>query len=59
MQLSELGIPKRSITALQKKHIYTVEDQLRWFPRKYRDYREVRDILDCPDADTRLYPEGL
>ena len=51
MQLSELGIPKRSITAMQKKHIHTVEDLLRWFPRKYRDYREVRDILDCPDGE--------
>ena len=51
MQLSELGIPKRSISAMQKKHIHTVEDLLRWFPRKYRDYREVRDILDCPDGE--------
>ena len=51
MQLSELGIPKRSITAMQKKHIHTVEDLLRWFPRKYRDYREIRDILDCPDGE--------
>ena len=51
MQLSELGIPKRSITAMQKKHIHTVEDLLRWFPRKYRDYREIRDIMDCPDGE--------
>ena len=51
MQLSELGIPKRSITAMQKKHIHTVEDLLLWFPRKYRDYREVRDILDCSDGE--------
>ena len=51
MHLLELGIPKRSITAMQKKHIHTVEDLLRWFPRKYRDYREVRDILDCPDGE--------
>ena len=51
MQLSELGIPKRSITAMQKKHIHTAEDLLRWFPRKYRDYRETRDILDCPDGE--------
>ena len=51
MHLSELGIPKRSITAMQKKHIHTVEDLLRWFPRKYRDYREIRDIMDCPDGE--------
>ena len=51
MQLSELGIPKRSITAMQKKHIHTVEDLLQWFPRKYRDYREIRDILDCSDGE--------
>ena len=51
MHLSELGIPKRSITAMQKKHIHTVEDLLRWFPRKYRDYREIRDILDCSNGE--------
>ena len=51
MHLSELGITKRSITAMQKKHIHTVEDLLQWFPRKYRDYREIRDILDCPDGE--------
>lgn len=51
MQLSELWIPKRSISAMQKKHIHTVEDLLHWFPRKYRDYREIRDILVCPDGE--------
>ena len=51
MHLSELGITKRSITAMQKKHIHTVEDLLRWFPRKYRDYREIRDILDCSNGE--------
>ena len=50
MNLSELGIPKQSLTAMHKKHIYTVADLLRWFPMKYLDYRETRDILDCQDG---------
>ena len=44
-------MPKKTVTALSKKHIYTVDDLLRWFPRKYRDYREVKDIMDCPDGE--------
>ena len=52
MLLSKLEeMPKKTVTALSKKHIYTVNDLLRWFPRKYRDYREVKDIMDCPDGE--------
>ena len=51
MLLADLGMPKRNLTALQKKHIFTVNDLLRWFPRKYRDYRETRDILSCRDGE--------
>ena len=51
MLLTELGMPKRSVTALAKKHIHTVQDLLQWFPRKYRDYREVKDILVCKDGE--------
>lgn len=52
MLLSQLpDMPKKTVTALSKKHIHTIDDLLRWFPRKYRDYREVKDIMDCPDGE--------
>lgn len=47
MQLVYTGLDEKEIKALSKKHIYSVEELVRWFPRQYRDYREVRDILDC------------
>lgn len=51
MLLSQIGMPKKTVTALAKKHIYTIDDLLRWFPRKYRDYRETKDIMDCRDGE--------
>ena len=50
MLLSQLDMPKKIVTAFSKKHIHTVDDLLRWFPRKYRDYRETKDIADCADG---------
>ena len=51
MELERLGISKREITAYNKKHIFTEEDLVRWFPRKYRDYTQFTDILDAKDGD--------
>lgn len=51
MLLSQIGMPKKTVTALAKKHIHTIDDLLRWFPRKYRDYRETKDIMDCRDGE--------
>ena len=51
MELEKLGISKREITAYNKKHIFTEEDLVRWFPRKYRDYTQFTDILDARDGD--------
>lgn len=47
MKLEEMQIPKRTITALNKKKIYTTEDLVRRLPRKYRDYREPKEIFSC------------
>ena len=51
MELERLGISKREITAYNKKHIFTEEDLVRWFPRKYRDYTQFADILDAKYGD--------
>lgn len=47
MELAYLGLDEKEIRALEKKHIHTSYDLMRWFPRQYRDYRQVKDILDC------------
>ena len=49
MKLQEINteIPKRTLTALGKKKINTTEDLLRRLPRKYRDYRQPKEIFDC------------
>ena len=47
MHLTELGLEKKDITALKKKHIYTGDDLLCRFPRAYRDYRNVVSIQYC------------
>ena len=51
MELEKLGIPKREITAYNKKHIFTEEDLVRWFPRKYRNYTKFTDVLDAKHGD--------
>lgn len=47
MELTEYGIAKRMVTALNKKHIYTTNDYALAVPRKYKDYRVVKHISDC------------
>lgn len=51
MQLSQLGMDKKEVAALNKKHIYTTDDLVRAFPRLYRDYRRVVDPSACMDGD--------
>ena len=46
MLLKELGLQKRTITAFNKKNIYTVDDMARLFPRDYRDYRSFSALND-------------
>ena len=45
MLLEEAGVAKRTVTALNKKKVYTVDDLLRCIPRKYLDYREIVPFL--------------
>ena len=47
MRLTAAEIPKRTLTALEKKHIYTTDDLVRWLPRKYRDYRKITPVTSC------------
>ena len=51
MLLEKAGIPKRTVTALNKKNIFTTDDLVKLFPRAYRDYREITPIGKCvPDG---------
>ena len=47
MLLSETGIAKRTVTALNNKKVYTVDDLLHCLPRKYLDYRQTIPISDA------------
>ena len=50
MLLKDTGIPTRTLNALAKKHIHTLDDLARWLPRKYRDYRRITPLPECqPD----------
>lgn len=51
MRLETIGIPKRTVTALEKRKIYTEEDLVRFLPRKYRDYRRGRLIWECKTGE--------
>ena len=46
MELSGLNIPKRTITALAKKKIYTTDDFLLQIPTRYKDYREIQTLAN-------------
>lgn len=41
MILSEMNIPVKTVNALGKKKINTVNDLVMYFPRKYLDYRKL------------------
>lgn len=47
MRLEEIGVNKRTITALNKKHIYTVNDLLNCVPRAYKNYSKVVSLEDA------------
>lgn len=59
MLLSELGLTKRQITAFGKKHIESSEDLVQYFPKQYRDYRELRLIKDAPEDRYSVFPGEL
>lgn len=54
MLLEEAGVAKRTITALNKKKVYTVDDLLRCIPRKYLDYREIVPFSDAVGKDCAI-----
>lgn len=43
MRLEELNLPEKKISQLNKKKLYTTEDVKYMFPRKYIDYRQVKN----------------
>lgn len=54
MLLEEVGVAKRTVTALNKKKVYTVDDLLRCIPRKYLDYREIVPFSDAVGKDCAI-----
>lgn len=45
------NIQKRTLTALNKKKIYTENDMVSFVPRAYRDYRVLKDIAGCKNGE--------
>lgn len=45
---------KKTANILKRKSIYTMDDLARFFPRRYIDYRTVRNINDCTDGETAV-----
>lgn len=54
MLLEEAGVAKRTVTTLNKKKVYTVDDLLRCIPRKYLDYREIVPFSDAVGKDCAI-----
>lgn len=51
MILEEAGVNKRTVAALAAKKIYTVNDVIRCFPKKYLDYRNILPIEKAKGED--------
>jgi ATP-dependent DNA helicase RecG len=51
VDISILGIPKNKIAQFHKKGIFTVEDLVRYLPRKYYDFRKITPISQVKDGD--------
>ena len=51
MELKELGLQSRTVNALAKKKLYTVNDMAMFVPRVYRDYRNPKYICDLVDGE--------
>lgn len=49
MILSEMNIPVKTVNALGKKKINTVNDLVMYFPRKYLDYRKIVPLMEAVD----------
>ena len=51
MELSIINVNTQKQKQFNKKGIYTVEDLLKYTPRKYFDYRTPKDIKDLVPGD--------
>ena len=51
MELSALSLPAKKQKQLEKKKIYTVEDLLDFFPRKYYDFRTPKTLKDALNGE--------
>ncbi len=51
MKLETLGCTAAKVAQYNKKNIYTVEDLLKTFPRKYLDYRNPKMIKDLIEGE--------
>ncbi len=54
MLLTDVDIASRTVSALAKKKIYTVDDLLRFIPRRYLDYRNVIPLMEAVGKDCPL-----
>lgn len=51
MELSVLALPIKKQQQLEKKKIYTIEDLINYFPRKYYDFRTPRTLRDAKNGE--------
>lgn len=47
MELTNIGVPTRTLNALHKKRLYTVADILEFSPRKYRFFGSIKQLSEC------------
>ena len=45
-KLDDIGMTTRQIHALENKYIYTCEDLVQYFPKRYRDYRKLQLVTE-------------
>lgn len=55
MQLEELGIPAKKQAQLNKAGIYSAEELLEYFPRKYQDRSQITGLTDMLPECTFLF----
>lgn len=54
MILSEMNIPVKTVNALGKKKINTVNDLVMYFPRKYSFYEHIVDLKLTDEGKSKL-----
>ena len=51
MKIEEFGLQKRTVQALNRKKIYTVNDMACFLPRDFRDYRKMTELRNIGDGE--------